>query len=147
MLFIKSNYCQWACQVLILPACLCPSQQTFLWDNQNKGKQLYVSIKTAYYPKYIDKFLMNLFVTFTTGLVFVRWSKQSVAVLCWAKTAPTLHTEVVCWAKRSTKNASGHEGCKWVQRARVATPCFNHHTKSILCWRLQANSLRIDQDI
>ena len=129
MLFIKLNYCQWACQALILPACLCPSQQTFWWDNQNKTKQLYVSTKTAYYPKYIDQFLMNLLVTFTTGLVFVRWSKQGAAVLCWIKTAPTLHTEEACWAKRSTKNASGHEGCKWMQRPRAATHCFNHHTK------------------
>ena len=35
------------------------------------------------YPKYCDQFLMVLLATFTTGLVFVRQSKQGIATLCF----------------------------------------------------------------
>ena len=36
-------------------------------------------------PKYLDQFLMVLHVTFTTGLLFWRWSKQGVATICFGQ--------------------------------------------------------------
>ena len=59
-----------------------PSQWgSFLQDNQNKGQQPYVLIKTTHYLKYHDQFLMVLLETFTMGLVFATQSKQRVATL------------------------------------------------------------------
>ena len=34
-------------------------------------------------PKYLDQFVMVLNATFTTGLIFVRQSKQGAATLCF----------------------------------------------------------------
>ena len=35
------------------------------------------------YPKYLDTFLMVLLETFTTGLIFVRQSKQGATTVCF----------------------------------------------------------------
>ena len=56
---------------------------SFLWDNQTKGSQPYVSTIITHNPKYLDQFLIVLLETFTTGLVFVRQSKQGVTTLCF----------------------------------------------------------------
>ena len=59
-----------------------PSQWgSFLQDNQNKGQQPYVLIKTTHYLKYLDQFLLVLLETFTMGLIFATQSKQGVATL------------------------------------------------------------------
>ena len=53
-------------------------QGLFLRDNQKKGSQPYVSTIIIHNPKYLDQFWMVLHETFTTGLIFVRQSKQGV---------------------------------------------------------------------
>ena len=58
-------------------------QGSFLRDDRNKGSQPYVSIIITHDPKYLDQFWMVLHETFTTGLVFVRQSKQRVTTLCF----------------------------------------------------------------
>ena len=58
-------------------------QGSFLWDNQSKGSQPYVSTIITHNFKYLDQFWMVLHETFTTGLIFVRQSKQGVTTLCF----------------------------------------------------------------
>ena len=58
-------------------------QGSFLRDDRNKGSQPYVLIIITHNPKYLDQFWMVLYETFTTGLVFVRRSKQGVTTLCF----------------------------------------------------------------
>ena len=58
-----------------------------IFARQSKqGPQPYVPIKTTHYPKYLDQFLTVLLKTFTTGLVFVRQSKQGATTLCFEPT-------------------------------------------------------------
>ena len=54
----------------------CSQQGSFLRDNRNKGSQPYVSTIITHNPKYLDQFWIVLHETFTTGLIFVRQSKQ-----------------------------------------------------------------------